>query len=69
MAGNKVSPEEIGEAIRKYGVTTMWLTASLFHFMTAEHLATNSLRCDNCWPGVTCSPSDMCERCSKPCHS
>ena len=39
VAGNKVSPEEVGEAIRKYGVTTMWLTASLFHFITAEHLA------------------------------
>src|ERR1051325_2969978 len=38
MAGDKVSPEEIGEATRKYGVTTMWLTAALFHFITAEHL-------------------------------
>ena len=38
IVGNKVSPEEIGEAIRKYGVTTMWLTAALFHFMAAEHL-------------------------------
>src|SRR5205085_8373080 len=38
MAGNKVSPEEIGEAIREFGVTTMWLTAALFHFMAAEHV-------------------------------
>ena len=38
VAGNKVGPEQVGEAIRKYGVTTLWLTASLFHFMVAEHL-------------------------------
>jgi amino acid adenylation domain-containing protein len=38
VAGNKVSPEEIGEAIRKYGVTTMWLTAAFFHFIADEHL-------------------------------
>ena len=38
VAGHQVSPEQVGEAIRKYGVTTLWLTASLFHFITAEHL-------------------------------
>jgi amino acid adenylation domain-containing protein len=38
MAGNKPSPEEIGEAIKAYGVTTMWLTAALFHLIVMDHL-------------------------------
>jgi amino acid adenylation domain-containing protein len=29
---------EIGEAIRQHGVTTLWLTASLFHLMVDERL-------------------------------
>ena len=29
---------EIGEAIRRQGVTTLWLTAGLFHLMVEEHL-------------------------------
>jgi thioesterase domain-containing protein/acyl carrier protein len=29
---------EIGEAIRRHGVTTLWLTAGLFHLMVDEHL-------------------------------
>ena len=38
IAGNKPSPEDIGEAIREYGVTTMWLTAALFHLMVMDYL-------------------------------
>jgi amino acid adenylation domain-containing protein len=38
IAGNKPSPEEIGDAIQTYGVTTMWLTAALFHLMVMDHL-------------------------------
>jgi aspartate racemase len=38
MPGNKPSPEEIGAAIKNYGVTTMWLTAALFHLMVMDHL-------------------------------
>lgn len=38
MPGNKPSPEEIGDAIKTYGVTTMWLTAALFHLMVMDHL-------------------------------
>jgi amino acid adenylation domain-containing protein len=38
IAGNKPSPEEIGEAIATYGVTTMWLTAALFHLMVMDYL-------------------------------
>jgi len=38
IEGNKPSPEEIGAAIRQYGVTTMWLTAALFHLMVLDHL-------------------------------
>jgi amino acid adenylation domain-containing protein len=30
---------EIGETIRRYRVTTLWLTAGLFHLMVDEHLA------------------------------
>ncbi len=33
------SPEEIGDAIQTFGVTTMWLTAALFHLMVMDHLA------------------------------
>ncbi len=39
MSSNKPSPEEIGEAITTYGVTTLWLTAALFHLMVMDHLA------------------------------
>jgi amino acid adenylation domain-containing protein len=38
MPGSKPSPEEIGTAIRHYGITTMWLTAALFHLMVMDHL-------------------------------
>ncbi|MFZ0887838.1 MAG: amino acid adenylation domain-containing protein [Candidatus Binataceae bacterium] len=31
--------EEIGQAIRKHRITTMWLTAGLFHLMVEERLA------------------------------
>jgi len=33
------TPEEIGQAIRKHQITTMWLTAGLFHLMVEERLA------------------------------
>jgi aspartate racemase len=32
------SLEEIGRAIREYGVTTLWLTAGLFHLMVDERI-------------------------------
>ena len=38
IAGNKPSPEDIGEAVKTYGVTTMWLTAALFHLMVMDYL-------------------------------
>ncbi len=38
IAGNKPSPEDIGEAVKAYGVTTMWLTAALFHLMVMDYL-------------------------------
>ncbi len=38
IAGNKPSPEDIGEAIRTYGVTTIWLTAALFHLVVMDYL-------------------------------
>jgi amino acid adenylation domain-containing protein len=31
-------PEEIGAAVRQHQVTTLWLTAGLFHVMVEEHL-------------------------------
>jgi len=34
----RASLEEMGEAIRRYGVTTLWLTAGLFHQMVEGHL-------------------------------
>jgi amino acid adenylation domain-containing protein len=30
---------DIGDAIRRYGITTMWLTAGLFHLMVDERIA------------------------------
>ncbi len=38
MPGAKPSPEEIGAAIRQHGITTLWLTAALFHLMVMDHL-------------------------------
>jgi amino acid adenylation domain-containing protein len=38
MPGAKPAPEEIGAAIRQHGITTMWLTAALFHLMVIDHL-------------------------------
>jgi amino acid adenylation domain-containing protein/non-ribosomal peptide synthase protein (TIGR01720 family) len=38
MAPGPQSAEEIGQALRKYGVTTLWLTAGLFHIMVDEEL-------------------------------
>jgi acyl-coenzyme A synthetase/AMP-(fatty) acid ligase len=38
MPGTKPSPEEIGAAIHQHGVTTLWLTAALFHLMVMDHI-------------------------------
>ena len=37
---DRVTPEEIGSLISTHGVTTVWLTAALFHLMVTEHLET-----------------------------
>ncbi|MBT9330253.1 non-ribosomal peptide synthetase/type I polyketide synthase [Paracidobacterium acidisoli] len=34
----RVAPEEIGRLIADHNVTTLWLTAALFHLMVTEHL-------------------------------
>jgi amino acid adenylation domain-containing protein len=34
----RVTPEEIGALIASHNVTTIWLTAALFHLMVTEHL-------------------------------
>jgi len=39
MAPGQPSLAAIGATIRGYGVTTLWLTAGLFHLMVDEHLA------------------------------
>ncbi len=38
FSGQTPSPEELGVAIRKHRVTTLWLTAALFHLMVDERL-------------------------------
>ncbi len=38
MPAGQPSLEAIGNAIRQYGVTTLWLTAGLFHLMVDDHL-------------------------------
>ncbi len=38
LPAGPVSLTEIGEAIRRHGVTTLWLTAGLFHLMVEERL-------------------------------
>jgi aspartate racemase len=38
MPGAKPAPEEIGAAIHQHGITTLWLTAALFHLMVMDHL-------------------------------
>ncbi len=38
MPGAKPAPEEIGATIRQHGITTVWLTAALFHLMVMDHL-------------------------------
>ncbi|WP_263360082.1 non-ribosomal peptide synthetase/type I polyketide synthase [Acidicapsa ligni] len=35
---DRVTPEEIGQLIAANGVTTVWLTAALFHLIVTEHL-------------------------------
>jgi amino acid adenylation domain-containing protein len=34
----RVPPEEIGSLIRTHAITTVWLTAALFHLMASEHM-------------------------------
>jgi acyl-CoA synthetase (AMP-forming)/AMP-acid ligase II len=36
--GEQASLKELGEAIHKHGVTTLWLTAGLFHLMVEERV-------------------------------
>ncbi len=38
MPGTKPTPEEIGATVQREGVTTMWLTAALFHLMIMDHI-------------------------------
>ncbi len=38
MPPGLASPADLGRAIAQYGVTTLWLTAGLFHQMVDEHL-------------------------------
>ena len=35
---DRITPEEIGRLISAYNVTTIWLTAALFHLIVTEHL-------------------------------
>jgi amino acid adenylation domain-containing protein len=35
---DRITPEEIGRLIGSYGVTTIWLTAALFHLIVTEHI-------------------------------
>jgi amino acid adenylation domain-containing protein len=39
MAPGATSLEELGESLRRYQVTTLWLTAGLFHLMVDQQLA------------------------------
>ena len=34
----RITPEDIGAIIRDYKITTLWLTAALFHLMVTNHL-------------------------------
>ena len=36
--GERITPEDIGRHIKEYGVTTLWLTAALFHLIATEHI-------------------------------
>lgn len=38
MPPRQLSLQELGDAIRRYQVTTLWLTAGLFHLMVDEHI-------------------------------
>jgi len=39
MPDGTASPEELGKALQRYEVTTLWLTAGFFHLMVDENLA------------------------------
>jgi len=36
--GERITPEDIGLHIKEHGVTTLWLTAALFHLIATEHI-------------------------------
>ncbi len=36
--GERITPEDIGFLIKEHGVTTLWLTAALFHLIATEHI-------------------------------
>src|SRR5256886_17587173 len=38
MPAGKASLKELGDALKRYQVTTLWLTAGLFHLMVDNHL-------------------------------
>ncbi|PYS61631.1 MAG: non-ribosomal peptide synthetase [Acidobacteria bacterium] len=38
MPAGKASLKELGDALKRYDVTTLWLTAGLFHLMVDDHL-------------------------------
>ncbi len=38
MPAGKASLKELGDALKRYDVTTLWLTAGLFHLMVDNHL-------------------------------
>jgi amino acid adenylation domain-containing protein len=38
--GERITPEDIGRHIKEHGVTTLWLTAALFHLIATEHIDT-----------------------------
>jgi amino acid adenylation domain-containing protein len=38
MSPDQRGPREIADAVSRYDVTTLWLTAALFHFLVAEHI-------------------------------
>ena len=46
--------DEISRVIVDEGVTTLWLTAGLFHLMVDEQLEGLSQRASSCWPAAMC---------------
>ena len=50
---------ELGAALRDYNVTTLWLTAGLFHLMVDERLEDLGA-CGSCWPVAMCCRRRTC---------